>query len=273
MMNRTVKKSSARAAGILAVLALCVSLNVQSASSFDPINSRLLMPSLSVTGLAYKDVAVILNSFTLLGVDNGAPGADSFDPATSLLTLGALEFQGDTYTNVRLRLISVTLLAATPVTQAPDTTTAGTLPAASTCSLPQFQTDVMVLVNQARASSRMCGNTAFPAAAPLAWNNKLFNAAAGHSTDMASNNYFSHTSLDGRTFGQRITNAGYQWSRLGENIAAGQSSVQSVMAVWMASAPHCSNIMNSNITELGVACVVNDSSTYRFYWTMDLGKP
>ena len=271
----TVKKSSARNAVILAVLALCVSLNVYGASTFDPSNSRLSIPSLSVNGAVYQDVAVILHSFTVLGVDNGAPGADTFDPANNLLTLGAFEFQGNTYHNVRVRLNAVTLLAATP--QAPGTTppgnTAGTLSAANTCSLSQFQTDVMALVNQARASSRMCGNTAFPAAAPLAWNNKLFNAAAGQSADMANNNYVAHTSLDGRTPGQRMTAAGYNWSSFGENVAAGQSSVSAAMADWMASAGHCSNIMNSSYRDVAVACVANSNSTYRTYWTMDLGRP
>jgi len=40
----------------------------------------------------------------------------------------------------------------------------------------------------------------------------------------AAARYFSHTSLDGRTFDQRIRNAGYTGSSpLGENLAAGQS--------------------------------------------------
>ena len=63
------------------------------------------------------------------------------------------------------------------------------------------------------------------------------------------------------------------WDTLGENIAAGQESVASVMAAWMASPGHCSNIMGVNYTEVGVACVINNSSTYRTYWTMDLGRP
>ena len=131
----------------------------------------------------------------------------------------------------------------------------------------------MALINQARSTSQTCGATVYPAAAPLAWNSKLFDASAGHSADMANKNYFSHISLDGRTFDQRIKAAGYSWSRLGENIAAGQGNVATVMAGWMASPGHCSNIMGANFTEVGVACVINNGSTYRTYWTMDLGKP
>jgi uncharacterized protein YkwD len=54
----------------------------------------------------------------------------------------------------------------------------------------------------------------------LAINSSLSTAAYLHSKDMAENNYFSHTSLDGRTFDQRIVAAGYtNWTALGENIA------------------------------------------------------
>lgn len=88
---------------------------------------------------------------------------------------------------------------------------------------------------------------------------------------MAQNNYFSHTSQDGRTVGQRITNAGYNWSTYGENIAMGQSSIASVMDSWMKSEGHCANIMNARLTEVAVACVKNSSS--RNYWTMDLARP
>jgi uncharacterized protein YkwD len=130
----------------------------------------------------------------------------------------------------------------------------------------------MALINQARASNQICGGVNYPAVAAVAWNSQLFEAAAGHSSDMATQNYFSHTSLDGRTAGQRITAAGYGWTAYGENIAAGQSSVSSVVAGWMASAGHCSNIMNSNFTGVAVACVSNSSSAYNRYWTMNLGR-
>ena len=89
---------------------------------------------------------------------------------------------------------------------------------------------------------------------------------------MANQNYFDHTSKDGRNPGQRMSAAGYSWSAYGENIAAGQTSAASVMAGWMESPGHCSNIMNKNFRDVAVACVVNSSSTYKRYWTMNLGR-
>jgi uncharacterized protein YkwD len=131
----------------------------------------------------------------------------------------------------------------------------------------------MTRINQARATSRTCGTTAYNAVAPVTWNAKLFDAAAGHAYDMASKNYFSHQSQDGRTFSQRITAAGYDWAAAGENIAAGQTTIDQVMNGWLQSAGHCANIMNGNFTEVAVSCVRNDSSTYKYYWVMELGRP
>lgn len=144
------------------------------------------------------------------------------------------------------------------------------LNAATTCGLPDFQKQVMERVNQARAMARSCGTTAYPAAAPLSWNDKLFAAAAGHAEDMARQQYFSHTSLDGRTLGERVSEAGYAWSAVGENIAAGQRDVNQVIDAWLQSAGHCANIMQSRYAEIAVACV---AGTDHPYWVMSLAKP
>lgn len=159
----------------------------------------------------------------------------------------------------------------TPTTTAPTTTTQ--LDPRLTCNLPNFQQEILNRVNQARAAGRTCGSTSYAPAAALRWNGVLFNAAGAHSTDMAANNYFSHTSQDGRNPGQRITGAGYAWSAYGENIAAGQSSAQAVVDGWLASPGHCANIMSASYADMATACVASSTSTYRTYWTMDLARP
>jgi uncharacterized protein YkwD len=147
------------------------------------------------------------------------------------------------------------------------------LPATSTCGLTNFREELLMQINQARATARSCGSTSYNAAAALNWNDKLFNAAASHSADMANNNYFSHTGQNGSSFSQRITAAGYSWRTAGENIAAGQSSIQQVMEGWLQSPGHCANIMNSAYVDVGVSCVQNSASTYTQYWTMELAAP
>ena len=135
-----------------------------------------------------------------------------------------------------------------------------------------FEDQVLILVNQQRALGATCGGTAYPATGPLSMNASLRTAARNHSIDMAANNYFSHTSLDGRTFDQRIFNAGYTGSfPLGENIAAGQPTPSSVVSAWMASPGHCTNIMTAGFHAVGIGYAFSTSSTYGHYWTMDFG--
>ncbi len=134
-----------------------------------------------------------------------------------------------------------------------------------------FEDQVLDLVNQKRAQGASCGGTAFPPAGALVMNAQLRSAAQLHSADMATQNYFSHTSLDGRTFVDRVHAAGYASSTMGENIAAGQPSPQSVVDTWMASPGHCSNIMNSSYHSIGVGYAFSSSSSYGYYWTQDFG--
>ena len=135
-----------------------------------------------------------------------------------------------------------------------------------------IQAEVLQRLNALRAAGAVCGSNAFAATGPLTWNNQLLQAALGHSTDMAKNNYFAHTGLDGRTPDQRVTAAGYVWSNVGENIAAGQTSVEQVMTEWANSPGHCQNMMNPNFRDVAVACVRNDAAKYRLYWSMELGR-
>lgn len=152
-----------------------------------------------------------------------------------------------------------------------DSATA-TITVSSTTGNTSFEDQVLVLINQQRAVGATCGGTPYPAVGPLYMNANLRVAAQNHSFDMATQNYFSHTSLDGRTFDQRIFNAGYSGAYpLGENIAAGQTTPSSVVAAWMTSAGHCTNIMNGSFNSAGVGYGFNSSSTYQHYWTLDFG--
>jgi uncharacterized protein YkwD len=90
---------------------------------------------------------------------------------------------------------------------------------------------------------------------------------------MANDNFFSHTGLDGGSVGNRVTAKGYTWRRVSENIAGGLNSAQSVVDGWMSSEGHCTNIMNAEVTEMGLACQVNSEADYQYYWTQVFAKP
>ena len=80
----------------------------------------------------------------------------------------------------------------------------------------------------------------------------LAEAAQRHAVDMAEQDYFSHSSLDGRTFSDRVGEATYDGFPTGENIAFGQRDADSVMVSWMNSSGHRNNILSPNSNEIGV---------------------
>src|SRR5674476_820147 len=104
-----------------------------------------------------------------------------------------------------------------------------------------FEAEVLQRVNALRAAGAVCGTTIYAAAAPLNWNSLLLQAASDHSTDMAQHDYFSHDSLDGKTFAERLTDVGYSYTAAGENIAANDPTVESVLTHWLYSPAHCAN--------------------------------
>lgn len=144
----------------------------------------------------------------------------------------------------------------------------------ASCDVSAEDQAMLDAVNAFRAQARNCGSRGSFAAAPtLTWSCQLEAAALGHSSDMASNNFFGHQGSNGSSPGQRISQAGYSWSTYGENIAAGGGlSVSDAMGLWVNSGGHCANIMNPGFRNLGAAKATNASSTYGTYWTQIFGR-
>lgn len=136
-----------------------------------------------------------------------------------------------------------------------------------------YEAEVLRLTNAARAKSRVCGNKAMPAVRAVRWNGTLGNAARLHSADMAKRNFFSHTNPDGKSPADRVKKQGYQYSYVGENIAAGFQTPADVVQGWIDSPGHCLNLMNSGFTELGVGYHYQLDTPYRSYWTQNFGRP
>lgn len=123
--------------------------------------------------------------------------------------------------------------------------------------------DMLGLVNALRSDNGI---------APLVLNAELNLAAFDHSYDMANNNYFSHTGLNGSTFSQRAITAGYTGSPRGENIAAGNSTVANTFNQWANSSGHLNNMLNSSVDEMGIGHASYNDSMYTHYWTQIFGK-
>jgi uncharacterized protein YkwD len=158
------------------------------------------------------------------------------------------------------------------------TATAGALTASATLTLaPPFQEAFLALINDFRAQPRVCKNGTvdqnMPAVPPVSLHALLNQAAQGHSQDMATNNFFSHTGSNGSTFSQRIAATGYTGAPGGENIAAGSETAQGAFDSWRTStAGHCQGMMNANINEIGIGYARHTPSTWTHYWTLVTGN-
>lgn len=101
---------------------------------------------------------------------------------------------------------------------------------------------LLSLTNQERSNN---------GAGALAINAKLSAAAQAKANDMAARNYWSHNTPDGNTPWTFIANAGYSYSRAGENLAYGFATSKDTITGWMNSPSHRENLLNTNYTEVG----------------------
>ena len=124
------------------------------------------------------------------------------------------------------------------------------------------QQQALDLVNEHRRRGG-CGN--------LTVDRRLIVAANRHAADMARRGYFAHEDSHGDRAGERVEDAGYEWSRFGENIARGQDSVFEVVDGWMHSPEHRENIMDCRLHQVGVGLAFADDRTP--YWVQDFATP
>jgi uncharacterized protein YkwD len=107
---------------------------------------------------------------------------------------------------------------------------------------------------------------------PLRHSSGLALAGQRHARDMVARRYFSHDSLSGRRFDQRIARTGYArgGALLGENLAYGGGRLatpREVVRSWMNSPGHRANVLKPAFREVGIGMVralpvAGDGATY-----------
>lgn len=133
--------------------------------------------------------------------------------------------------------------------------------------------ELLARINAYRAAGARCGTETMPPAAPLAWNAALERAAAVQARQLARVDDVTHTGADGSNVSQRVSAQGYEWGRVGENVAAGKGSAAETLAQWMASPGHCRNLMGPQFEIVAVARQDRPGTTYKHYWVMVLAAP
>ncbi len=153
-------------------------------------------------------------------------------------------------------------------TDTPSAPTSTTVPACSPTGNTSFESALLALINQERQSQGL---------QPYNLQSQLQAAARAHSTDMACNDFLSHTGSDGSTVRDRIARQGYSWTWAGENIYAtgniSSSAPQQVFDWWMNSAAHRANLLSPNYTDIGLGYMYKPDSSYGGYFTAVFARP
>jgi uncharacterized protein YkwD len=155
--------------------------------------------------------------------------------------------------------VAVLMVAcASPV--APDLVAAGAPPASAAATAAS----VLDLTNAERSRAGV---------SPLRSSARLVQAAQLHADQLAAAGRLDHV-LSGAQYAtpaDRLAAAGYAWQAYAENIALGQPSAADVVASWMRSSGHRSNILSAAYTELGVGYSLGRDG--RPYYVQVFGRP
>jgi len=132
-----------------------------------------------------------------------------------------------------------------------------------------FITQMQTLINDERAKNGL------PA---LIINEKLVASANAHATDMLCNNYLSPIGLDGSTAKSRAAAQGYSASIIVENLYALHPAYgidpPAAFNWWMKKNPASrANILNPDVTEMGVVYVSNEDTLFGAYFVVTFAKP
>lgn len=105
--------------------------------------------------------------------------------------------------------------------------------------------------------------------APLKFDEGLTAAAMVRARESASS--FSHTRPNKESFYTVLDDFNLTWMSAAENIAAGNaaaggSSPEMAMDLWINSSGHYKNMINGEYSKIGVGCIYIPNSTYGYYW-------
>ena len=157
--------------------------------------------------------------------------------------------------------VSTLAITAPPISGTPVVKVTG--PASCNySSSSSYLNEIANLINNARAQAGL---------SPLTVNPALAAAAQGHSIDMAFHGLISHTGSDASSPSQRIAAAGYTASRASE-IIYGSGYPQTAFDWWMSDTTHRNEILNANVTEMGVGYAYM-ADTAHGYYTVDFASP
>jgi uncharacterized protein YkwD len=224
-----------------------------------------VLPGDTLAGIAAKFNSLVDNIITV----------NELEDANALLVGQVLEIPVNLVTATATLPPTSTPVSPTVAGQTPQAATATPAPSSSggtaTCNpVPNeaFVTQLLTLINSTRTSN---GLTA------LNVNQNLTAAADAHARDMLCNNYLSPIGLDGSTAEERVAEQGYSASTVVENLYALHPafgiSPQVAFDWWNRNTAYRENMLNRNVTEVGIAYVSDENTLFGAYFVVTFASP
>jgi uncharacterized protein YkwD len=99
---------------------------------------------------------------------------------------------------------------------------------------------------------------------------QLMRLAETQSQAMASRNKLDHDVK--APLARRLNAAGYPATVAVENVSAGYHTLAEAFSGWRDSPPHRENMLNSGVTNLGIAASYAPNTKYKVFWTLILAS-
>ncbi|HTV37843.1 MAG TPA: CAP domain-containing protein [Xanthobacteraceae bacterium] len=105
---------------------------------------------------------------------------------------------------------------------------------------------------------------------PVTIDPELMKLASEQAHAMAAHDKLDHNVW--RPFQERIQQSSFDAAVAVENIAAGYDTLAEAFSGWRNSPPHRANMLNPNVTKMGIAAVYAPASRYKVFWSLILAK-
>lgn len=125
----------------------------------------------------------------------------------------------------------------------------------------QWRESMITRINQVRVEN---------GAGPVGACPRLDQIAQDYAQVMADTGHYDHTGPGGESPWDRMRAGGYEYRSAGENIARGQSDAGRVQTAWEESVGHFRNMINPNLTHVGLGAAQSPSG--RWVWVQKYGS-
>jgi uncharacterized protein YkwD len=106
---------------------------------------------------------------------------------------------------------------------------------------------------------------------PVVVDKELMRLAREHAREMAARNEMGHNV--GRRFEDRIANSTVRARAVAENVGAGYHTLAEAFSGWRDSPGHRANMLNPEVTRIGIAAAYAPGSKYKVFWALILASP